>query len=126
MFPYRAIIILSIFLILGIGIGIGIWRLSIMVFNISDLFSATETAVKINSAPAITEIIKDNDKESDLTVANINSYYETINETIARLKRDVVVTGAITGTSGQESAMFKIEGMPDREFLINTQLMIGL
>ena len=48
-------------------------------------------------------------------------HYETIEETIARLKRDVRVTGA----PGQEVALFQIEGMPDRSFKINTQLMDG-
>lgn len=54
-----------------------------------------------------------------------SGYYETIEETIARLKRDVVVTGTVTGVPGEESAMFRIEGMPDRSFAINTQLMDG-
>jgi hypothetical protein len=52
-------------------------------------------------------------------------HYETIEETIERLKRDVVVTGTIIGMPGQESALFQIEGMPDRSFKINTQLMDG-
>ena len=37
----------------------------------------------------------------------------------------MVVTGTITGTLGQESAIFQIEGMADRLFNINTQLMDG-
>ena len=52
-------------------------------------------------------------------------HYETIDETIARIKRDVQVTGAILGAHGQEKAFFQIEGMPDRAFKINTQLMDG-
>jgi hypothetical protein len=51
--------------------------------------------------------------------------YEIIEETIARLKKEVVVTGTITGIPGEETAYFKIEGMADRAFLINTQLMDG-
>jgi hypothetical protein len=62
----------------------------------------------------------DNDMDSQQA-----GHYETIEETITRLKRDVVVTGTITGALGQESAMFQIEGMADRLFKINTQLMDG-
>jgi len=51
--------------------------------------------------------------------------YETIQETIARIKRDVNVTGTILGAPGQETALFQIEGMADRSFKINTQLMDG-
>ena len=51
--------------------------------------------------------------------------YETIEETIERIKKDVVVTGTILAGSGQELAIFQIEGMPDRSFKINTQLMDG-
>ena len=50
---------------------------------------------------------------------------ETIDQTIARIKRDVIVTGTITGIAGKESAMFQIEGMADMPFQINTQLMDG-
>ena len=50
---------------------------------------------------------------------------ETIEETITRIKRDVVVTGTVTGIPGKETAYFQIEGMSDRAFLINTQLMDG-
>ena len=52
-------------------------------------------------------------------------HYETIEETIARIKRDVYVTGAIISAPGEEVALFQIEGMPDRSFKINTQLMDG-
>ena len=52
-------------------------------------------------------------------------HYETIEETIARIKRDVYATGAIISAPGQEVALFQIEGMPDRSFKINTQLMDG-
>lgn len=51
--------------------------------------------------------------------------YETIEETIARIKKDVIVTGTIKGVSGEEVAYFQIEGMKDRAFLIDTQLMDG-
>ena len=51
--------------------------------------------------------------------------YETIEDTMSRLKRDVYVTGTLIGVPGQEQAFFKIEGMPDRSFNINTQLMDG-
>ena len=39
--------------------------------------------------------------------------------------RDVRVTGTLTGTPGRQSALFRIEGMPDRAFSIDTQLMDG-
>ena len=52
-------------------------------------------------------------------------YYETIKETIARIKRDVYVRGTIISAPGEEVALFQIEGMPDRSFKINTQLMDG-
>jgi hypothetical protein len=51
--------------------------------------------------------------------------YENIEEIITRIKRDVIVTGTITGTPGQESAIFQIENMPDITLQINTQLMDG-
>ena len=31
-------------------------------------------------------------------------------------RRDVIVTGTVIGSPGQESAMFQIEGMADRQF----------
>jgi hypothetical protein len=54
-----------------------------------------------------------------------SGHYESIEEIIARIKRDVIVTGTVTGTQGTESAIFRIERMPDRSFDINTQLMDG-
>jgi hypothetical protein len=64
-----------------------------------------------------------------LTDSDVNKeligHYETIEETIARIKRDVMVTGVLTGTPGQETALFQIEGLPDQSFHVNTQLMDG-
>ncbi len=54
-----------------------------------------------------------------------NGLREPIEKTIARIKHNVVVTGTLTGSPGQESAVFQIEGMEDRRFHINTQLMDG-
>lgn len=51
--------------------------------------------------------------------------YETLQQTMARLRRDVIVTGTITGIPGEEFAMFRIEGMPDRLFKLHSQLMDG-
>ena len=65
-----------------------------------------------------------NESSHDIDNSNSGSY-ETIEGTIARINRDVIVTGTITGTPGQESAIFQIEGMPDLSFQINTQLMDG-
>jgi len=50
---------------------------------------------------------------------------ETIDQTISRIKKDVVVTGTLTGITGKESAIFSIEGMPGKVFFTNTQLMDG-
>lgn len=50
---------------------------------------------------------------------------ETIEETMARLKRDVIVTGAVLGSGNNKSAFFSVEGNPDKEFKIETQLMDG-
>lgn len=52
-------------------------------------------------------------------------HYETLEETMARIKRDVNVTGTIMGVAGKEVAFFQIEGLPDQPFKVNTQLMDG-
>lgn len=52
-------------------------------------------------------------------------HYETIEETMARIKKNVVVTGTLESTQGQKTALFQIEGMPDRSFQLYTQLMDG-
>lgn len=65
-------------------------------------------------------------KSTDTDTENrLPGHYETIEETIARIKKDVIVTGTVTGLPGEETAFFQIEGMADRAFLINTQLMDG-
>ena len=57
--------------------------------------------------------------------SNTLGYYETTEETIVRLKRDVVVTGTILSKPEHTYALFQIEGMSDAAFNINTQLMDG-
>ncbi len=75
-----------------------------------------EEAVSLNDSTQLT---------SNLADRSNFGHYETIEETIARIKRDVHVTGAIISAPGQQSALFQIEGLPDRSFSINTQLMDG-
>lgn len=101
-----------------------IWRTSILFTDLSYLFSNKETTTELSQNTSSDESTINLNKPSQLTANNID-HYETIEETIARLKRDVIVTGTITGTLEQESAMFQIEGMADRLFKINTQLMDG-
>ena len=88
------------------------------------MFSNIETTTELDLNTGNNESAINLSKPPKLINNNVG-HYETIEETIARLKRDVVVTGTITGTLGQESAMFQIEGMADRLFKINTQLMDG-
>lgn len=57
--------------------------------------------------------------------SNDSGHYETVEEIIARIKRNVIVTGTMIGVPGEETAIFQIEGMADRLFKINTQLMDG-
>ena len=52
-------------------------------------------------------------------------HYETINETVERLKRDVVLTATFNISPDKAFALFQIEGMMDRSFKLNTQLMDG-
>ena len=105
-------------------LGLLIWRTSILFTNLSSLFSSIETTARLSTNAGRPEPTKNLSKPPKL-IDNNAGYYETIEETIARLKRDVIVTGTILGTPGQESALFQIEGMADRLFKINTQLMDG-
>lgn len=105
-------------------LGIFIWRTLILFTDLSSLFSNIETPTELN--------VNINKDESSINLSkppnpinkNITNN-EAIEETIARLKHDVVVTGTILGMLGQKSALFQIEGMADRLFKINTQLMDG-
>ena len=120
MFKYRYAFTAVVFLLLAIFI----WRTPLIFSNLSNLLSKKESTTEINVNLGNDETSTKLDKTYQ-PAANNFYQYETIEETIARLKRDVVVTGTITGTLGQESAIFQIEGMADRLFNINTQLMDG-
>lgn len=104
-----------------------IWRASLLLNNLVSLLPETETKPEVGLDTDVNWTQKIFDPDTFISGADTNNtgYYETIEETMTRLKRDVVVTGTITGTSGKESAMFQIENMPDRSFDINTQLMDG-
>ena len=108
-----------------------VWRISVL---FTDMVSVFPNAVKGS------ELVPDAKTASHEATINLNNplqivnnntdssnfgHYETIDETIARIKRDVQVTGALIGARGQEAALLQIEGMPDRSFKINTQLMDG-
>lgn len=121
MAKYRFILIPVILLLLGVFA----WCTSMLFINLSGLLSNTGTDSELNiKTNRQVETLSFNEQPHDTDNRN-SGYYETIEETITRIKRDVIVTGTITGVSGQESALFQIEGMEDRAFLINTQLMDG-
>ena len=54
-----------------------------------------------------------------------DGYFETVDEIITRLERDVVLTATLKGESTYESAIFRIEGLPERRFKLGHQLMDG-
>ena len=120
MIKYRHIFTVVILLLLGFLI----WRTSILFTDLSSLLSNKDTTTE-SGLNTVNEESTMNINKPPQPAGNNVGHYETIEETIARLKRDVVVTGTITGTLGQESAIFQIEGMADRLFKINTQLMDG-
>ncbi len=112
-------------------LGFLIWHTSVLFIDFADMFpdaqtgpelvldtgtTSHEASIDLNNPPQIVDNSTDN--------SNFG-HYETIEETIARIKRDVFVTGTIIGTLGQETGFFQIEGMPDRSFKINKQLMDG-
>lgn len=86
--------------------------------------SLTEPAIKFTDQ-AVLRNANSSEIPNALLASDNNAYAESIEETIMRIKRNVVVTGIITGSLGEKSALFQIEGMPDRLFNINTQLMDG-
>jgi len=126
MIKYRLIINSILFLFL-IALGTLAWRTSLLFDNLTNMLSETE----INSKTELdTKIIYPKETVNINTSVpiffnNNLDHHETIEETIARIKRDVIVTGTVIGTPGKESALFQIENMPDRAFNINTQLMDG-
>ena len=130
MIKFESIFTTTIDLLLG-TVGIFIWHASVLFANLSSLFSSQEVsashevgAEQTAKTTSQVEILSLNEQSQDTASLN-RGLYETIEETISRIKRDVHVTGAIISTPGQEVALFQIEGMPDRSFSINTQLMDG-
>ena len=118
---YKLIFSLVSFLFLMI-VGILFWRTSLLFTDFAVLFTDVETGSVLDTrATSDKETISLNNS----TDSNNSDSYETIEKTIARIQRDVIVTGTITGNAGQELAIFQIEGMPDSSFKINTQLMDG-
>ena len=124
---YRNIFALAIIILLGILI----WRTSMVFINItglvsnSEISSDSELSIK-TTVHKETITLNESSQGNDNIADNGNfSAYDTIEETIARIKQDVYVTGTIIGTPGQETALFQIEGMADLSFKINTQLMDG-
>lgn len=125
MVRYRFLITPIIIIILGIII----WPSSILFSTVAAMFLGSETSSEFSTIISKHEKtigLNESDENTDISTDNDKaSYYESIQETIARIKRDVVVTGTITGITGKESAMFQIEGMADRQFGIGTLLMDG-
>jgi hypothetical protein len=122
---YKPIITTVLFLFL-IVLGILIWRALLLFNNLISLSPEVETNSEVKPTSKTVEYKKIINLNLVTQTANENlDHYETIEETISRLKRDVKITGTIVGTAGEESAIFQIEGMPDRSFNINTQLMDG-
>lgn len=121
MAKYRLILTPVILILLGVFA----WRTSMFFINLSGMLSNTGTDSEMNIKTNVqVETLSLNEHPHDTDNRN-SGYYETIEETITRIKRDVIVTGTITGTPGQESALFQIEGMDDLSFNIHTQLMDG-
>lgn len=110
--------------VIALFLGVFIWRTSILFTDLSSLFSNKETTTELGLNTVNEESAMNINKPPQPAGNNIG-HYETIEETITRLKRDVIVTGTIIGIDGQESVIFQINGMPDRLFKINKQLMDG-
>ncbi|MCK4704916.1 MAG: hypothetical protein KAT90_05515 [Gammaproteobacteria bacterium] len=110
-------------------LGILVWRASLMFDNLATMLPETEAEAnaktELNTKTTSHKEAINHNTRPLITDKGNSGHYRTIEETIARLKRNVVVTGTVTGTAGEESALFQIEGMPDRPFIINTQLMDG-
>lgn len=114
MFKFKTVII-SVSIVL---LSILVWRTTMLFGSLADWILTDDTGTQVKTD-------FESDSKSASKANQHEGHYETIQETIERLKRDVVVTGTITGAPGLESAMFRIEGMADRQFMINKQLMDG-
>ena len=119
MLKYLAVLSTSFFILVSLTF---IWGSYKLIADLNSLLSSFG-----NNSINNNKIVDKKEIKNDLISQHkLNSdHYETTEETITRLKHDVIVTGTITGMPGQESAMFQIEGMADRVFNINTQLMDG-
>lgn len=121
----------SVLFLIMMGVGLLIWRISLLFTDFATILadlgagSDSELAINTTSQEEAKSLNESHQITENSSVNNSFGHYETIDETIARIKRDVQVTGAILGAHGQEKAFFQIEGMPDRSFKINTQLMDG-
>ena len=112
-------------------LGIIIRRASTLFTDLADMFPDVKTGqdltldTQTNTHKLTPSLIEFPQIADNRTASNNLGHYESIEETIARIKRDVYVTGSIISTPGEEAALFQIEGQPDRSFNINTQLMDG-
>ena len=108
-----------------------IWRTSMLLTDMSAMFTDTKSEsalvpdTKTNRHEQVASLNDSTQFTNNLADSSNVGHYETVKETIARIKRDVYVTGSLISTPGEEAALFRIEGMPDRSFSINTQLMDG-
>ena len=125
MIKYRPAIASILFLFL-IVLSILIWRASLLFINLNTMLPAAETNPEVELNTEATDHIKKINLTSPLIINKGNSVHnETIEQSIARIKRDVVVTGTFIGTAGAESALFQIKDKPDQSFNISAQLMDG-
>jgi len=117
---FKNIFLLLMFFLLAIVV----WRFSLLVNTVSTILQGKNTYEM--TSPGISDqghtVLSSYDPVSEPSPIG---HYETINETIARLKKDVVLSATMLREAGKKSAYFQIEGMDDREFYINTQLMDG-
>lgn len=111
--------------------GILVWRIVVLFTGFTGVFPDVETGSELVLGTETTShkepisLLKSPQIDDNNSDSSNFGYYETIKETIVRIKKDVVVTGSLVGKPGEEMAYFQIEGMPDRPFKINTQLMDG-
>lgn len=98
-------------------VSIILWRTGMLYVAVSDFSSGDNQIVK-------TQFFFQNNNIKE-THTSQTGRYESLLETVSRIKRDVVYTGYVEGVTGKKSAIFQVEGMQDKTFDINTQLMDG-
>lgn len=125
MIKYK-LIIASILIFFLIILCIIIWHSSLLFENLATLLPKAErdSEIELNATTNHKKTITLSALPL-ITNGSNSDQLETIEQTIARIKRDVIVTGTITGISGEESAIIQIKNMTDRSFRINTHLMDG-